>query len=64
MGLDKAIKHGYLAQYKFFPRVTYLTGEEMNKYFKISRQIAIEKNKRAPDVKKNRKVAICKSRDN
>ena len=51
-GLDKAIKHGYLAQYEFFPRVAHLTGEEMNKYLKISRQIAIEKNKRTPDMKK------------
>ena len=50
--LDKAIKHGYLARYKFFPRVAHLTNKEMSKYLKVSRVIAIEKNKPTPDVKK------------
>ena len=60
-GLDKAIKHGYLAQYEFFPRVAYLTGEEMNKYLKISRQIAIEKNKRTPDMKKIERLQYARA---
>ena len=50
--LDDAIRQGYLARYKFFPKIAYLTTEETNKFHKLSRQIAIEKNKLEPDLKK------------
>ena len=60
--LDKAIKHGYLARYKFFPRVAHLTNKEMSKYLKVSRLIAIEKNKPTPDVKKIEGLQFNRSR--
>lgn len=54
--LDNAIQQGYLVPYKFFPRVAYLTDDEMAIYFKFSRQIAIEYNKPDPDQKKIEKL--------
>ncbi len=60
--LDKAIKYGYLARYKFIPRVAHLTNEEMDKYFKISRLIAIEKNKPTPDAQKIEDLQFSRSR--
>lgn len=59
--LDDAIQHGYLARYKFFPRIAYLTAEEMDKYYKVSKQIAIEKNKPEPDLNKIDKLQFKRS---
>ena len=61
-GLDKAIKHGYLAKYEFFPRVAHLSVEEMSKYLKISRQIAIEKSQPTPDMLKIESLQYARSR--
>ena len=61
-GLDKAIKYGYAARYKFFPRVAYLTTKEMTRYLKVSKQIAIEKDKPTPDVKKIENLQFRRSR--
>lgn len=59
--LNEAIQHGYLARYKFFPRIAYLTAEETSEYSKFSKQIAIEKNKPNPDLKKIERLQFRRS---
>lgn len=59
--LNEAIRHGYLARYKFFPRIAYLTAEETSTHSKFSKQIAIEMNKPNPDLKKIERLRFRQS---
>ena len=47
--LDEAIKQGYLSHYLLYPHIVYMTDDESEKYYKISRHIAIEQSKDRPD---------------
>ena len=47
--LDEAIRQGYLSRYLLFPHVVYMTDDEAERYYGLSRQFAIESSKDRPD---------------
>ena len=47
--LDDAIEQGFLSHYLLFPHIVYMTDDEADQYYKISRHIAIEQSQDWPD---------------
>lgn len=64
--LEEAIKRGFLTPYKYFPIIVYLTDEEEEEYFEISKKIAQissqeEKNDDLLQILLNKRAHIIKT---
>ena len=61
-GLDKAIQNGYLTQYLLFPHIVFMTNEELDKYHRFNKILAIEYTKKPTDCEKITQLLIHRSR--
>ena len=61
-GLDRAIRSGHLTQYQLFPHIIFMTNEELDKYNKLNKSLAIEFTAKPVDHEKITQLLIHRSR--